>query len=240
VIACAATADAQRKNPGPRKTAAELAADVVRSMSEYRAVLLRQLPAFEANVQTAIEDLDERRTLHRLGHIPVEYVEAAERALAQAQKHLDEARSDIQLADRMIGEAGVQEQLARLGPLSRGGFQDTTMLVRFNGTAPWSLKGVPKIEQVFTATFSRSLPISSFGQTKVHDRLGLDHRTAIDVAVHPDSAEGRWLMEYLRRQGIPFIGVRGSIPGSSTGAHIHVGPASARLALPGHGRARQP
>jgi len=29
---------------------------------------------------------------------------------------------------------------------------------------------------------------------------------AIDVAVHPDSAEGRWLMQDLRQSGIPVIG----------------------------------
>jgi hypothetical protein len=102
-------------------------------------------------------------------------------------------------------------------------------LVRFNGPAPWSLGNAAALAQRFGETFGRTLPISAFGQTRVHDRLGLDHRSAIDVAVHPDSAEGRWLMEHLRRSGIPFIGVRDAVPGSSTGAHIHVGPASPRL-----------
>jgi hypothetical protein len=82
------------------------------------------------------------------------------------------------------------------------------------------------------------LPISAFGQTKVHDRLGLDHRTAIDVAVHPDSAEGHWLMQYLRQAGFPFIGVRGEVSGSSTGAHIHVGAASPRMLTRGTGTVR--
>ena len=52
---------------------------------------------------------------------------------------------------------------------------------------------------------------------------------AIDVAVHPDSAEGQWLMKELRAGGIPFIGVRGVVAGASTGAHVHVGPESPRL-----------
>ena len=77
-----------------------------------------------------------------------------------------------------------------------------------------------------------TLPRSAFGQTKVHDRLGLDHRTAIDVAVHPDSAEGGWLMQYLRQAGIPFIGVRDMVPGASTGAHVHIGAPSPRLIAP--------
>jgi hypothetical protein len=109
------------------------------------------------------------------------------------------------------------------------GLQDRAMLLRFNGASPWSLKGVPALEQRFLAAFGRSLPISAFGQTKVHDQLGLDHRMAVDVAVSPDSAEGQWLMRELRSAGIPFIGVRGVVPGASTGAHVHIGPESPRL-----------
>jgi hypothetical protein len=103
------------------------------------------------------------------------------------------------------------------------------MLVRFSGSTPWSPADVSPLSRRFAAAFGRSLPISALGQTKVHDRLGLDHRGAVDVAVHPDSAEGRWLMDQLRRAGIPFIGVRGEVPGSATGAHVHVGPPSPRL-----------
>jgi hypothetical protein len=230
LIACVATAAAQKKTPAPpAKSAADLAADVVRTTTEYRAVLVKQLPGFEAEVNAAAEALEERRALHKLGHLTIEYVQEAERALAQAQQNLVEARADIDFAERMIAEASLQEHLARLRPLARGGFEDTATLVRFNGVARWSLKSVSKIEQAFSAAFSRALPISSYGQTKVHDRLGLDHRDAIDVAVHPDSSEGRWLLTYLRRESIPFIGIRGAIPGTSTGAHVHVGPASSRL-----------
>ena len=89
---------------------------------------------------------------------------------------------------------------------------------------------MPALSRRFAAAFGRALPISALGQTKVHDRLGLDHRSALDVAVHPDSPEGRWLMDDLRRAGIPFIGIRGEVPGSATGAHVHVGPPSPRLA----------
>src|SRR5262249_34268055 len=121
------------------------------------------------------------------------------------------------------------QRLARLPALPRGGFEDSATLVRFNGTAPWSLKSFPALEQRFFAAFGRSLPISAFGQTKLHDRLGLDHRAAVDVAVHPDSPEGQWLMKELRAAGIPFIGARGMVPGGSTGAHVHIGPESPRL-----------
>jgi hypothetical protein len=36
-------------------------------------------------------------------------------------------------------------------------------------------------------------------------------------------------MKELRAAGIPFIGVRGVVPGASTGAHVHIGPESPRL-----------
>jgi hypothetical protein len=45
----------------------------------------------------------------------------------------------------------------------------------------------------------------------------------MDVAVHPDNCEGRALMEYLRRAGIPFLAFRNKVAGSATGAHIHIG-----------------
>jgi hypothetical protein len=221
---------AERKPPTARKSPGELAAEVARTTKEYRATLERALPALEANARNAEDAVHERRKLHAAGVLSAEYVTEAERAWAAAQSDLAETREAIDEADRIVVEASVQEQLMRRPRLPRGGYEDTATLVRFNGTGPWALAQVPQLDALFRANFGRSLPISSFGQTKVHDRLGLDHREAIDVAVHPDSAEGRWLMQHLRRAGIPFIGVRGEIAGSSTGAHVHVGPPSLRFA----------
>jgi hypothetical protein len=224
------TAAAQRKAPAGRKSVAEVAVDVVRTTKEYRATLERALPILEANAREATETLYERRDLYALGILSADYVTGAERALAAAETSLTETRVAIDEADRIIVEASLQEELVRRGPLTRGGYEDSATLVRFNGTARWSLKDVPHLNELFLANFGRRLPISSFGQTKVHDRLGLDHRTAIDVALHPDSAEGRWLMQHLRRAGVPFIGVRSEVPGASTGAHVHVGLPSLRFA----------
>jgi hypothetical protein len=71
--------------------------------------------------------------------------------------------------------------------------------------------------------------VSARGQTATHERLGFDHRNAIDVALHPNSVEGRALLDHLRGRGIPFLAFRGPRPGVSTGAHVHVGTPSARL-----------
>ena len=107
---------------------------------------------------------------------------------------------------------------------------ETPGLVRYNGPATWSLtQDVARLQQFFLARFGRPLPISAMGQTPLHDRMGFDHRNALDVAVHPDSPEGRALMEYLRAAGIPFIAAWGAIPGQTSGAHIHVGQPSPRF-----------
>jgi hypothetical protein len=51
----------------------------------------------------------------------------------------------------------------------------------------------------------------------------------MDVALHPDSTEGKAFIDHLRKAGIPFIAFRGAVQGASTGPHIHVGKPSGRL-----------
>jgi hypothetical protein len=82
------------------------------------------------------------------------------------------------------------------------------------------------VKSFFVSKFGRTLPVSAFGQTSLHSHLGFDHRNAVDVALNPDSAEGRALLGKLRGFGIPFIAFRQAIPGIATGAHIHIGKPS--------------
>jgi hypothetical protein len=219
-LALGATPVAAQREAPARKSLAELSADIVRATRAYRDAVARSLPIHEANLREAVAAVEERRRLHAAGALSAGHVDEAERALAAAQRELQEAQEALDEADRLLFEAALQQR--------RGGYQDTVTLVRFNGPGAWSLGQVPALERRFLEAFARRLPISAFGQTRMHGRLGLDHRTAIDVAVHPDSAEGRWLMQHLRGAGIPFIGVRGVMPGASTGAHIHVGSESTR------------
>ena len=74
--------------------------------------------------------------------------------------------------------------------------------------------------------------MSALGQTETHTRLGFDHSNALDVALHPDSAEAQSLTGFLRAAGISFIAFRGAVPGSATGAHIHIGAPSHRIFTP--------
>ena len=92
----------------------------------------------------------------------------------------------------------------------------------------WRLADAAKVEEFFVSKFKRPLPLTAFGQSDLHTRWGLDHRNGMDVGLHPDSVEGRALIEYLRAESIPFLVFRGPVPGVATGPHIHIGNRSPR------------
>lgn len=93
----------------------------------------------------------------------------------------------------------------------------------------WNLSDATKVERFFMDKFGRHLPETAFGQSELHTRWGLDHRQGMDVGLHPDSPEGRALIAFLIREGIPFLSFRSAVPGVATGPHIHVGNASHRF-----------
>ncbi|HEX6285189.1 MAG TPA: hypothetical protein VFZ71_09955, partial [Pyrinomonadaceae bacterium] len=97
------------------------------------------------------------------------------------------------------------------------------------GTGKWKIADAQKIRDFFSARFKKPLPTTAFGQSDLHTRWGLDHRNGIDVGLHPDSVEGRALIEFLRRESIPFLAFRGPVPGVATGPHIHIGNRSPRV-----------
>jgi len=96
---------------------------------------------------------------------------------------------------------------------------------------PWNLSDISIVKDFYVEHFGNPLPISALGQTELHSRMGFDHRDSVDVALHPDSPEGLELMEFLRASGISFIAFRAALPGSATGAHIHIGHPSSRIAV---------
>ena len=97
------------------------------------------------------------------------------------------------------------------------------------GTVKWRLAEAAKIQDFFEAKFKRKLPTTAFGQSDLHTRWGLDHRNGMDVGLHPDSVEGRALIQYLRQESIPFLAFRGPVSGVATGPHIHIGNRSPRV-----------
>ena len=225
------------RSPSYRKTnsvdaeLARLRAEVIEKMKESRASAEKLLAIHEEEKTKLTTEYQRRREYYSQGLISRAELNQVERALAETIVRVEEDKRWLTETDIAITEGTMRDELLRLPDLARGGYSENGTLVRFNGEASWTLADAPKVEKFFLQTFGRGLPITAFGQTATHDRLRFDHRNALDVALHPDSNEGRSLLAYLRQVGIPFIAFRGAVPGAATGAHIHIGNPSVRTAV---------
>jgi hypothetical protein len=213
--------------PAPAELEAARAAQA-EAARRYHASLDALLPLHEAAEARAAAEAARQRALLAQGLIARADVEAAERALGEARQTTGRTRAAMREADALVIDAEAARELAALPPPAPGETQERPSLIRFAGGARWSLAAMPALERFFTGRFGHPLPVSALGQTAAHDRLGFDHRSAVDVAVHPDSVEGRALMDHLRAAGISFLAFRAARPGVATGAHIHVGSPSPR------------
>jgi hypothetical protein len=188
----------------------------------------RLLAAYEEQLKIQIAEYARRKKLYQDGELAEVYVRMAVRDVVRTRTNITEIQRWILEDDLALTEA-----VARTAPpLGKGGYEDSALLVRYNGPTTWSVGDAGKIESFFLSRFGRAIPVSAKGQTAAHDRMGFDHHNAMDVALYPDSEEGRAVMQYLKQSGIPFIAFRGKIAGSATGAHIHIGKPSLRLASP--------
>lgn len=228
------------------ETASQSWAQLIAASQEYRESLVRVLALHTQEQARAAELVEKQKRLLALGAISKREMEAGEQQLVAAQARANEARQQLEEVDQLIAEANATELLVKQSPepsvssrsprhllnraVSAPNFRNT--LIRYAGTSSWALSDFGKVNAFFQSKFSRPLAVSAFGQSATHNRLGFDHRAAIDVAVHPDSNEGQALLSYLRVQGIPFIAIRCAIPGSATGAHIHIGLPSKRSVTP--------
>jgi hypothetical protein len=208
---------------------AETLAELEQKTREYQETLARLLAREEQAVARAAATAERYRTLQTEGLVARRAVEDAEQAVADAQGRLDQTRKQLADSQRIVVEAQAFRRLAALPPVSPGEERSTPDVLEYRGAGSWTLNQVASLQDFFTVRFGRSLPVSALGQTPLHDRLGFDHRNAVDVTVHPDSVEGRALLDHLRARGIPFLAFRGPLAGASTGAHVHVGAASPRL-----------
>ncbi len=216
----AVAAHAARETPPPADRAH---ADLVVATREYRASLERLLVFRARDVERAGALVDQRRTLHARGIVARREVEDAERGLVEARGRLETTEREIADAGRALAEALAGP------PLAPGEYRVSDALIRYQGPAGWALADAPRLDDFFRRRFGHRLPISAYGQSPVHDRLGFDHHQALDVALHPDSREGAALLGHLKAAGIPFLAFRGPVAGESTGAHIHVGAPSPRV-----------
>jgi hypothetical protein len=187
------------------------------------------LASFEREQSRLRAVVIEKRKLYQDGAIKKAEVSEAERAFVAKLVQIQEARRSLTETELALAEATMGDELERLPPLAVNEFSETERLSRFNGSSSWSLKEAPKVEKYFSQNFGHNLPISAYGQTRTHDRMGFNHRNAIDVALHPDSPEGRALIRHLRGSGIPFVAFKNAVPGAATGPHIHIGKPSVRI-----------
>lgn len=201
---------------------------LARAAREHQAALARLLEIRDAELARAEADLVRRRDLVARDLIARREVAEAEDRVASARRRIGQTRQEMADADTLVAEARAAVALARTPPPGQGEERRTEEHVVFGGGSPWSLARAGAIERFFTARFGRKLPVSARGQTELHDRLGFDHRHALDVAVHPDTVEGRALLDYLKRERIPFIAFRHAERGAATGAHVHIGEPSAK------------
>jgi len=225
-----------RKNAEEQKELAQKAAasreDLMSATKKYRDSLDGLLSALKDQERLLLDALEKKQALIAQGLMVKREVEPQEQKLSDLRTQIGETNKRITQADQFMVEIVNLEQLAKTPPKayqSSGVYFDNTRYIRYTGTAAWSLRGFYDVETFFQARFRQSLPVSAFGQSDTHNRLGFDHSNSFDVALHPDTAEAQALMSYLRSRGIPFTAFRGAIPGNATGAHIHIGYPSHRF-----------
>jgi hypothetical protein len=103
------------------------------------------------------------------------------------------------------------------------------LFVRYDGNGIFTRPQFDAISVAYQTEFGKVIPVSADGQTATHRSMCFDHTGRIDIALNPDTHEGAWLMHYLERKHIPYYAFRTAIAHKATGAHIHLGPGSARL-----------
>jgi hypothetical protein len=164
-------------------------------------------------------------------------LKADEDELAARQRVLQLAENRLKLLAELHQMALVEERLQEAAAHSRSGLAG--VMIRYDGSGQFTPKILPGLSNLFQRKFGYSLPVSAIGQTETHASLGLDHSNRCDVALSPDSVEGRWLRAQLEQQRIPYLAFRSAFPGAATGPHIHIGLGSSRLKLvhsvPAHG-----
>jgi hypothetical protein len=235
-VAPAPAANVPARQAVPPITPEEQEAD-----SEDSAILLRTMGTVSVDDLVAsaplrdAAELDAREMLDAAQRMADRGDKWAENASADAaEKAREEAARRHHTLDLVTERAAMLSELiemARADEGGPGGARRTSFgTLRYDGSGrlirPTELA---TLSALFQRKFARPLPISAWGETATHAMLGFDHRGRVDVAVNPDSPEGRWIRAWLERSRIPYYGFRVALLGRSTGPHIHIGPGSMRI-----------
>jgi len=195
----------------------------IQELTEAQAA--EMIAAAARRVERTQAEVDRGNNLIAGGVAPKDYNADAEAELARRQQALAQAQDRAELVAEIVASVHAEIETPRHGKTAPGVAEE------FVGGAHGLLtsKDIKDLTLAFEKKFDRPLPVSARGETAVHRALGFDHTGRIDVALLPDSEEGKWLERYLESKDIPFYAFRVAIPGKATGAHIHVGPGSTRL-----------
>lgn len=227
-----AAAHAQVSKTKPANALANSRNDLISAVEKHKNAAEELLLLQETEINKAQEKHEQLRQLVADGLVARLELDESERSLNALRAKLETTRQQMADSDKVVAEIRAAEELAKSqGILSSARAKSLIRptILRYNGSMGWSLGNLGMVQAFFASTFGRVLPTSTVGQSLTHNRLGWDHRHAVDVALHPDSAEGRALIGFLQARGIPYLAFRGAIPGVSTGPHIHIGPPSNRL-----------
>ena len=175
---------------------------------------------------TAVRDsarakLDSSLRLVEEGALPVNQLKELREDTEFAEKQYELAHSRAKIVKEMAAMARAEQRFKEL--------EEEELAFYSEGSVTFWERDMPSIDAIFFQQFGVSLPISAQGGTEVHRSMGFDHRDRVDVAVHPHDKEGFFLISLLETWGIPYIAFRSSVPGQSTGAHVHIGPRSERI-----------
>src|SRR5947207_8761654 len=222
----------QTKTAQPTSELDVLRKQYVDTTKQYKASLEKLLALYRASQNKAEERAAKSKQLFTAGLISKTQLDESEHAVALEHLKVQGVEQQMKTADTQIAQALLEvegeKQMAKLGRLPKGGFIKNTSFIRYSGSGTWLLSEAGKIESFFQQTFKRPLPIAVFGQGAIHNQWHLDHRNAMDVSVNPNGGEGQALMDFMRRNGIPFSAFRAAIPGVPTVPHIHLGLPSHR------------
>ena len=152
--------------------------------------------------------------------------------LDRAKQELEWAQTRAKLVEQVAEAVRLQKAIASMETQAETHPEWVgKVYTKYEGSGIFTPTDLKILETAYVNRFAKPLPISADGETAVHRSLGFDHRGRVDVAVTPDQPEGVWLMRYLESRRIPYFAFRAAVPHQATGAHIHVGPGSTRLAL---------
>jgi hypothetical protein len=201
---------------------------MIDSTLSYKASTEKLVRLQQEEIDKAVKKLEELRQLVVDGLVARNELVKAEQDLAAMRAKQTAGEQQIADADRLVGEIHAAEQLEKTQAKALNSKVKLTSY-RYAGNGRWSLNNLSEIQSFFAEKFGRSLPTSAIGQSPTHNQLRWDHRNSVDVSLHPDSSEGKALIDHLQSQGIPFLAFRSAIPGVATGPHIHIGLPSSRL-----------